>query len=727
MSDTDDTDYLLLIPPDFFIVNLSECDSPNYFDTSLGKDSGIGTAVNTRIIEDFYDRSFIMEHSNYDDVHDTSFLSFNYSKDFGNPNNDPFSKNSPEKFCNTWPLKMDDYQSNFTNKLMKNSELMQLKTSTPNLVPRNLLAQKTSNEIKKQINETSVSNNSTVSSKFNLSQVDKLLEEMEKARNEIRTKLQSNRKQISLMKNHFYKKTDESDKQPVCLNETVSKLDERIRNINKEINSSSSSTTSSKTKINDLLSFPRQPKSLLSISKVTSETNNIETLQQKLEAETLKRKHCEEIIQQLQGNLLEQEQNLAVALRIDSEKEDFIKQLQTGWTQLVDHWKELENQRQELASMLENERTEARKLADSSSQKIEELENRLHETYELVTEYEEKNKGLEESFKELQQSLETIRTEFDKKVTTVEQNVKRFEKEKTQVCEQLEQQKHSNFVAESRIADLEKLTNSLSREKQDISEKYQKETQIVDALKNEVVKLKLNCSLATNAEETAQKELNKLKEEFVKVKNSLRDYYQKQLDNVLKEKIQEFQRQIQNAEKIMHQELHKQEKLTGSKFQTVISKLQNEHKTELSEERRINSKHVNILKLELKESRKKIQEMEEKLKLDSSSKLELAKHVQSAFETQWKDTMNSLAGNHSKDLRSPNANERFLFAEETSVNEDNLSEIDKTAVDLRRYVELLLEKPPGKPVKSVSSQDMDDQSFEIHKHLKNGRKQPPWR
>lgn len=73
----------------------------------------------------------------------------------------------------------------------------------------------------------------------------------------------------------------------------------------------------------------------------------------------------------------------------------------------------------------------------------------------------------------------------------------------------------------------------------------------------------------------ATKEMNKLKQEMVKIKNTFREYYQKQLDQVLKEKVEEFQKQIQNAEKIMHQELHKQEKLVNDKFQNEITRLQN--------------------------------------------------------------------------------------------------------------------------------------------------------
>lgn len=78
--------------------------------------------------------------------------------------------------------------------------------------------------------------------------------------------------------------------------------------------------------------------------------------------------HCEELIQKLQLDLLEQQENLAVALKVDVEREEFIKRLQGCWTQLVDHWKELENQRQELATMLEQERAETRKLAATSTQ-----------------------------------------------------------------------------------------------------------------------------------------------------------------------------------------------------------------------------------------------------------------------------------------------------------------------------------------------------------------------
>lgn len=65
------------------------------------------------------------------------------------------------------------------------------------------------------------------------------------------------------------------------------------------------------------------------------------------------------MIQQLQLNLLEHQQNMNVAIRVDAQKDEVIGQLQKSWTQLVEHWKELERQRQDLTCIIEQERLEA--------------------------------------------------------------------------------------------------------------------------------------------------------------------------------------------------------------------------------------------------------------------------------------------------------------------------------------------------------------------------------
>ena len=64
-----------------------------------------------------------------------------------------------------------------------------------------------------------------------------------------------------------------------------------------------------------------------------------------------------------------------------------------------------------------------------------------------------------------------------------------------------------------------------------------------------------------------------MKQELSKIKNSLKEFYQKQLDSVLREKVDEFQKEIDNAQATIHLELHKQEKLADDKLQTEIRRL----------------------------------------------------------------------------------------------------------------------------------------------------------
>lgn len=68
--------------------------------------------------------------------------------------------------------------------------------------------------------------------------------------------------------------------------------------------------------------------------------------------------HCERLIQQLQISVLEEEQKLAVAVQVDRGKDKAILQLQDAWIRLVQHWKELEEQRHSLTSRLHSERKE---------------------------------------------------------------------------------------------------------------------------------------------------------------------------------------------------------------------------------------------------------------------------------------------------------------------------------------------------------------------------------
>lgn len=66
--------------------------------------------------------------------------------------------------------------------------------------------------------------------------------------------------------------------------------------------------------------------------------------------------HCERLIQHLQWRLLEEQEKLAVAMKVDQGKDKAIAQLQSAWEKLVGHWKDLEEQRFGLSQQLQSER-----------------------------------------------------------------------------------------------------------------------------------------------------------------------------------------------------------------------------------------------------------------------------------------------------------------------------------------------------------------------------------
>lgn len=79
--------------------------------------------------------------------------------------------------------------------------------------------------------------------------------------------------------------------------------------------------------------------------------------------------HCERLIQQLQIHLLEEQQKLAVAIKVDRRKDEAILQLQDAWSRLVHHWKVLEEQRHNLSNRLLSER-EAHQTQESETKQV---------------------------------------------------------------------------------------------------------------------------------------------------------------------------------------------------------------------------------------------------------------------------------------------------------------------------------------------------------------------
>ncbi|PSN57076.1 hypothetical protein C0J52_01733 [Blattella germanica] len=215
----------------------------------------------------------------------------------------------------------------------------------------------------------------------------------------------------------------------------------------------------------------------------------------KLEEERYRRQHCEILIHQLQSRLLEEQQKLAVAVQVDKGKDQAIFQLQSAWNRLVNHWKELEEHRHNLASKLQSEReTNQRQEAE-----------RMQERKLLI---------------DAQKELENMH----KKIHAFEAEMSALKEQKEMVQLKLKEEK-------GRI---------------DILDQQKKSIQgVLDESKKK--------------EKALRDEVKQLSGHVEKVKAELREYYQEQLDLVVSEKLREFQEQLDAAETGLHKELEQRE------------------------------------------------------------------------------------------------------------------------------------------------------------------------
>lgn len=178
MSDSDDTDFLLFIPPNFFNISSPECFSPldrsAYLEVDLGTCSSIRLPIHS--LGNMENKSPFLNRINgkpplYSREQNDAPSSMN-ALDLS-----PFREDLRKtNMCNTWPAKNNEVSTAWNT--AKTSDLSYVNNKLTGSI------------------QSSPSKIDNRSSKFSVSQVDQLLLEMEKTRAEIKNKLQSNKSKI---------------------------------------------------------------------------------------------------------------------------------------------------------------------------------------------------------------------------------------------------------------------------------------------------------------------------------------------------------------------------------------------------------------------------------------------------------------------------------------------------------------------------------------------------
>ncbi|KAL1374597.1 hypothetical protein pipiens_004860 [Culex pipiens pipiens] len=420
---------------------------------------------------------------------------------------------------------------------------------------------------------------------------------------------------------------------------------------------------------------------MLSLNEIWN-SNAINQESSKVQEERLRRQHCERNIQALQSKLLEYEQKLAVAIDVDKEKEGMIVRQEEEILRLTQQCRDLELRHADGQEKLLQENLEAKN-------KTLFLEKELADTISVVRRLQDKNDALETKLEGLTTASRDVTDVHKNQLKDLEIRLGNSRESERGLKEQLgkvrksyEQLRDEFEVERKKVEEGNKLRAdfaSLKVKTDNLSRKFAEISGQNESFKKQIEDLK--AQIATHMEEKK----NLLKELDVQ-RLSLKKYYQAQLEDVVGDKLKEFQHQLLTVEDQLKSDAKKKERLLAEP----------------------------LYRLQLTNSSKTIHELEDKLSTYQNRRADIAEQLHTIMETQWQKALQVLTCPSPQSATNDHPNFNRLSVDH--IDKDQLdgvrtlksvaeNETFQTPVSSRRqnqpprdllhnYIELLLEESP---------------------------------
>ena len=146
------------------------------------------------------------------------------------------------------------------------------------------------------------------------------------------------------------------------------------------------------------------------------------------------------MIQELQKRLLEQQEKVAVAIRVDNDKNAVISQFQSSWSKLKERWQTLESDHAKLQVAVKSLTEKHQSEISEFQVQIKRCEGELSKTLDLASGYKEKSDSL---VKEKVDLLKSHADELESYKLLVQQAEKRYEQMKGDCNKLLEKTRHT--------------------------------------------------------------------------------------------------------------------------------------------------------------------------------------------------------------------------------------------------------------------------------------------
>ncbi|KAL7296099.1 hypothetical protein TKK_0010648 [Trichogramma kaykai] len=406
-----------------------------------------------------------------------------------------------------------------------------------------------------------------------------------------------------------------------------------------------------------------------------------EQLRIRLEEERLRREHCEELIQDLQKKLLEYQEKIGVAVRVDNEKNTMIAQFQSSWKKIRQKLQETELERDNIQKMFKG-CNEKHKLNEQSYQEqIKNHKEELSKALSLATGYKEKSDDLTQELqncKSLVQDSEKkygeLKAENDKLLEKNQQTNKALKTTQEELNKEL--MKSGEVRAE--MAHIHKALDTceteltiLRQEKENLQLKLNEELNRNQIL--EKSKAALNSALedAKRSEKWANEELNALSKQQDKLRAELRDVYQKQVDDVVKAKLQEFQTQLDSAETVFQNEIEIKQKAIAECAARKIKVLMDKHRLEVNLIEEKHKEEKRLIEIKLAQARQKSTILESQLNNYRKTKNQLVEQIHIMMQKQWQEALTIISrGNGENVPKIPKINVEKFFELSSNINLD---------------------------------------------------------
>ncbi|CAH2040858.1 unnamed protein product, partial [Iphiclides podalirius] len=510
----------------------------------------------------------------------------------------------------------------------------------------------------------------------------------------------------------------------------------------------------------------------------------------KLEEERLKREHCEVMIQQLQRKILEQQEKLAVAIKVDRGKDIAINKLREAWLKLTHSLDRAEERHRAALEKMVKEVDNFKMVADEAQKKTRHFEAELYKALDLAHDYQDKCKQLTTEKKELQDSTEKsladkeeVLRSKEKEIEVLKENYETFmrlNKQSTDCVknleEALEKEKSEHDSTKSKTDELSRKMQScqeemllVSQEKDILKEKVNEERSRCNLLERQLCDMQNKNSDLLKKCESLENDVKTLRKHLELQKNELKGHYQQQLEDAVLSKLKEFQVQLDLAQREMEGEARSKENAIVDTYNNQIAHIEEQHRLEVSVLEEKQKEEIKLYRLQLAQASEKIGLLENKLETYRHRRGQIASQLHSVMEAQWRQALQILtngqaASQPASQPMSQHANQPPAMLDSNLANHGGsvgFSSLDLSRPnsvvaggsrrahrhadplsdhELQQYVNLLLSKPVGSdlnldteveelksgPLHEPPTSDRADRKERSAKRSLNPNK-PPWK